>query len=204
MAWNPRAFGAGQNGDGSERFEGGYECECGWLCDGPTADELGLVQPGAVIRQPADVAIRLNHALDMAHEDLRISDWCLQQLRLYHQAGHDHTSVQIAASDYWVADQLGLHRSQVRRNRARLEDLNYVKRIRPQDVTMYALQAWMVERRAEKKRLPLLLELRAGPDELPRCRGCGEVFEDAGNSQRLYHDEACRSRARREATAKAT
>ena len=172
---------------------GAYVEGCGmWYSEdnAPTPDD-------GRIRSPEDVAVRLGAAAEVAAKDGRLADIDRDYLGLCHDVGDEHHSVQIAMSDYYAADQLDRHRTQVVRARERLTQLGYLRRMQPKEVTMYALRAWIEARRAQRARVPVLLELRRGPSSFPGCAECGEPIPDIERVSRRYCSAACRQRARR-------
>jgi hypothetical protein len=175
--------------------EPGYLCpECGWAANADTADQLELtfVDDGR-IRGADDVPPRLALCAQSAAANPYLNEFDLQVYQLYLETGAEHNSVEIIASDYWVAERLGFDRSRVRRSRARLGHFKHVKRLTPKEVRMYAVQEQLARRRAEKKRLPIVLEIRKGPDGWPVCAECGGPIPDIQRVSKAYCSGRCRS-----------
>jgi hypothetical protein len=115
------------------------------------------------------------------------------------QVAAEHRSVQIVVADRWVAAELGLNdlsgHKRVARARTRLESFNHLKRLQPTEVTMYALQKNLAKRRAEGRRMPVILEVRRGRSEWPGCAECGGPIPDIQRVTRKYCGPVCRTRA---------
>jgi hypothetical protein len=174
-------------------------------CEGECGAQFDLNDPMVAalfvdgrIRSPSDVPIRLDAARSLAERDGRLNERDREYLALCHDVGLDHMSVQIAIADDWAARELGLKsRTQVRRSRSRLIELGYLSRLRPSEVTMYALRQWVETRRADRQRVPVLVGLERGPRSFPKCATCGGDIPDIERVSRRYCSATCRQRARR-------
>lgn len=145
------------------------------------------------IRSAADVAPRLALCARNAADNPYLHDFDRQVYELYLEVAAEHSSIEVIVSDYWVAEQIGADRSRVRRARARLEHFRHVKRLAPKEVRMYAVRDQLARRRAEGKRLPIVLEIRKGPDGWPVCGECGGPIPDIQRVSKRYCSGRCRS-----------
>lgn len=179
-----------------------FICACGWFVDEADAKEFGLAADDGWIRSPEDVLPRLLECNHRAAINPYLNDFDLLVYDLYVEVAAQHKSVQIMAADRWVAAELGIKNHQrVAHARKRLESFNHLKRLQPTEVTMYALQKNLAERRARGMRAPVVLEVRRGPSEWPGCAECGGPIPDIHRVSKKYCGSVCRTRAfRREGT----
>jgi hypothetical protein len=176
---------------------GGWECpECHCWFDPDAAEYLGLESADGWIRSPDDVVPRLVECWQRAEDNPWLKDFDLDVYRLYLKVATEHRSVQIVAADRWVGERLEVtDHKRVSRARARLESFNHVKRLQSTEVTMYALQEHLAERRAKAMRMPVILEVRRGPAGWPGCAECGGEIPDIQRVSKKYCSDTCRVRA---------
>jgi hypothetical protein len=144
------------------------------------------------IRSAADVAPRLTLCARSAADNPYLNDFDRQVYGLYLQTGGEHNSVEVIASDYWAAERLGSNESRVRRSRLKMQHFRHVKRLTPKEVRMYPVRDQLARRRAEGKRLPIVLEIRKGPDGWPVCGECGGPIPDIQRVSKRYCSARCR------------
>ncbi len=188
-----------------ERAEWTKTLNCGWLyqcvaCGRWTREEEAPAPDDGRITGSEDALERLAGALERATTDGRLSTFERTVHAVYCDRAAEFAWVEIMASDYWVCERLGLDpardRNRVRRARARLEGLNYVRRLKLSEVTGRHLKAAVEARRAKGKKLPTLLEVRKAPP-LPRCAHCDAEMPDALRVSMRYCSPRCRKAAGR-------
>jgi hypothetical protein len=173
----------------------GYACECGWLAGEDVVRGLGadLETVDGRIRSADDVPPRLALCAQSAADNPYLNVFDRQVYALYLEIATLHSSVEIIASDYWVAERLDAPRARVRRSRAKMEHFKHVKRLAPKEVRMYSVQEQLARRRAEGKKLPIVLEIRKGPDGWPVCAECGGSIPDIQRVSKKYCSDRCRN-----------
>jgi hypothetical protein len=173
-----------------------YQCVA---CGTWTREEDAPPPDDGRIRSPDDVEPRVEGARQRAAADARLSELDREVHGLYCDVAIENTSVEVMAADTWVAEELGLGergRTSVRRSRARLEALGYVRRLQVKDVTRYGLKAAVAASTARGRRPATLLEVRKAPP-LPECEVCGETIADGLRVWRRYCSARCRQAAHR-------
>lgn len=153
------------------------------------------------IRSPEDALDRLRGAVEAAAGDDRLSELDRRAHGVYCTRAIELGWVEIMASDYWVCERLGLdpaaHRNGVRRSRARLAALGYVKKMREADVTHRGLRAQVAARKRQGKRSATLIEVRKAPG-YPTCEHCGGEIPDIQRVSKRYCSNRCRKAAWRD------
>jgi hypothetical protein len=189
-------------GGGFAKPEPGYLCDvCGWAAGAGLVKDIDLepVDDGR-IRGSEDVGPRLAGALERAALDSRLSALNRDVHRVYCTRSDELGWVEIMAGDVWVCQELGLEprksRNSVRRSRARLEALGYIKTKEGHQVSSYALKDQIATRKAAGKRPVNVIEVCKAPP-WPTCANCGGPIPDIERVSKKYCGATCRKAAQR-------